>query len=327
MQLFNRKWIKILIALAAAGILISAILQLLTPPESAPTPTSLVKEDPQTQRFEKISFAGTAPAIPPKLEVYELNSFKQPQTILEQVVQTFSLEPSPHFDHVWVGENYGLSHIPEENRYTLSRNMGLTSIEGQTGRLALTEVRNQARSFVEQFVQFPPKIRLSTHREQYYSGTYQLVPVGNYEEADAVGLDFTLSVNDHPVFFTTSAQAPFKVLITPHGTITKFEWQPLLFTVEELKTADSLSLEQALANINQKSQATIIDAYRQTAGSLDLSQIKEANMRGAVIEYRSDEASGVLYPFYRLTGSAVDADGQNMVLEIITPAIKIKGQN
>jgi hypothetical protein len=327
MQLLNHKWIKILVALAAAGILISAILQLLTPPESAPTPTSLVESDPQTQRFEKITFIGPAPAVPSKLEVYKLNSFKQSQSVLDQVVQTFNLELSPHFDYTWVGEEYGLSFIPEENRYTLSRNTGLTSVESQTGTLTLTEVRNQARSFVEQFVQFPPEIRLSTHREQYYSGIYQLVPVENYAEADVVGLDFTLSINDHPVFFATSAQAPFGVLITPNGTITKFEWQPLSFTVEKLKMAESLSLEQALSNINQKNQATIIDAYRQTAGGLDLSQIKEANMRSAVIEYRSDETSGVLYPFYRLTGSAVDADGQSMVLEIITPAIKIKEQN
>ena len=102
--------------------------------------------------------------------------------------------------------------------------------------------------------------------------------------------------------------------------LVKVTLHPYTITVDMGRNYDSLSINQALSNLNNNNASLLYTDFYDS-DTLSVNTIK-GDMSAASIEYRFDVASGTVYPYYQFEGLVETSKMPKVRTEYLTPAIQ-----
>ncbi|MEA2056395.1 MAG: hypothetical protein U9O78_01600 [Patescibacteria group bacterium] len=316
-------WWQALLILAGLGVLVTTIIKVITPNRSSPPTPNIVdgskKDMDSDEVFSNIVYEGPSLAIDRSLKIYQPKQTSITQgNIKEILLETYKLESHKSAKNVWVGPDYSL-HKPEgKSEYQLSSTSSISSVTKIRPLAAINEAEKIINSLFGNY-----KLTPFEKNVEYFKGSYHLEP-SSEEETQWVSVPFThLIENRYPVYYEKNIAAIVEVLIGPKYTLQKATFSFPLLEFEQKYEKSTLSVENAVQNINNNNQTTIVTALTSQAGQLDLSKIKSGKLEECQLEYRFDASTGLLYPFYRFKGELINQNNKKIFAQIITPAIKI----
>lgn len=319
----NKNWLWVLGIFAVGGIIITFILRLVTPRQLVIPKTDFIatNQTSGSTTFANIRFTGhfsqTANVLP-------VASIQASQTSLDfirnNLIKKYQLQQVAGLTSVWQGPEYTLAYNPHADDFKF-----YYWPENYTQELlnSYAQKIESAQQFVRE--NFPNLgLIAQTNSVRYLNG------LGEYEEttpekATIMQIDFTYMIEGVPIYLEHERAAVVIVTIDSQNVVRSVYFQPYFvsFVPTEQKTT-LISLETALENINNHSEAAIVYAYEETTGEFSINKIQSGELKTVGLQYRADLKTGLAYPFYHFAGELINADGQTIQAEIITPAVAVQ---
>ncbi|MGD9129671.1 MAG: hypothetical protein PVJ09_04255 [Candidatus Woesebacteria bacterium] len=314
----NTKWFIYLLVIAAIVTIVSVIIRILTPGYKKVPETEFISTNRygSTSKLSNIIFNGDRSqlAVPAELALAQAqNTETTASYVEEQLTDQFSLTLLEGTDNIWQGSLYSLSK--NNQQYVL--------VSNQEAPIGKTLNKEQAISTASTLLNnFFPNLGLVALEKEisFFKAGFHLEE-SSEADAEIMEIPFTYKLNGIPVFYAHSEDFPFKVMLNSNYQIQKLTFQPFFVNLTISAKAKSISIDQAIENINQN-KASIVFAYYEGHGSLSLEEIASGMLTQVSLEYRIDDELKIAYPFYRFKGTLINNKGDELRAELITPAVQ-----
>jgi hypothetical protein len=322
------RWLRYLAIGAAVILVISAILRILTPPTKPIPQTKLesthVIKDLRTI-FQGVEYVGDDIEVPKTFSIARVTSETlKADAVRDQIISEYNLKKQGTTGNLWAGNTYSFSYDPSSQQYALTSNFFPDFSASSAGTLSKEQAVRVATGFIEKYLQSSSKTETKPELLQFYSGDADLER-SSEQEASWIMVPFSYFIDGYPVLFKNVPALPFSVLIDKDYRVKRFDFFPFFINYTVFQKSKSLSVEQAIKNINNQ-KASVTSISNQQEGPLDLENIRSGKMRGGYIEYHYDESSKLIYPFYHFVGELTDAANRKYTVDVITPAIETTPQ-
>lgn len=311
----SSKWIIRLAIFAGICILIATILRLLTP-QTAPLPlteTTTTNLDGSQTAFEKITFTGSEPSVSRALPVVPVVSQENPA--VGALVSNLNLKPVPNVENIWQGEAYSMAVIQQTGFVSLGLNEH--SEDDDKTPINVQAARQKAQEFIDTYLK-------NQNLELIEDETkYAIDDDGRpAEESNALYATYFFSpkISNIPVKVGSVNQPSVRLTLNHSLEITSAQFFPISYQMGEPQTKNVISVKDAVANI-ERDKAAIVQVSQSEYRPVDLSRVVSANLTSVEVEYRPDAELKLVYPFYIFSGTAVDAGGAEITVQIATPAV------
>jgi len=319
------RWPKILFLLASVGVIISTIINLMTPPSTDLPQSSITMHNITNTNtsFQNIRYSGEKLPIEPELPLFSPDQIKFSTTaVKEKLLSYFSLKAYEDKNNVWVGSNYSM--LQPDSRDGNSQEkfvVNYLNIPEPQGNLNTEMALQRAENYLKEIL---PDNHLQTLpiKIKYLRGFYHLEPASP-SAAQWVEIPFYPLINEKYAIYTQlENEPPVSIKLNHKYEIVRLTINTPLYEYKSLGNSETISLEQALANINNNINATIVSAYQEQHGELNLDKIVSGNLDHVSIEYRLDNINQIVYPFYKFSGLLINEQGIELQAQVLTPAIK-----
>lgn len=320
-------WGKIFVASIVILLVLSAILRVLTPPaKQVPLTPSVVTNDEGIQTtFRNFKYVGEKTNFPKELPGFVPSTTQQ--DILQALIARFQL--SQLTEDSWESDVFKLSQQGDDTDITYSMsNSTAIPLENITDLQALTFRANQIIQDT-----FP---NLSSGDSTNEGLAWQLTqePILSFSDglhleaategrANLLATSFALTYQGVPIYFDKAARPQIELLLRSSGDIQKLSFTTKVLPVSKSETYELISVDQAIKNINEQNLGTVIVSTRDRFGAIELSELESGNLTSVTLEYRYDPIANLVYPHYRLSGSAKNQEKANLGVEILTPAVPV----
>ena len=325
-------WMMGLGVLVAAGLILTAVLRILTPPPTQkviPTPRlTQTNFDLSHSRFSNVIYSGpnfTPPETLPALAA--TTDTKTSQLITAQLINKYQLLPHPKSANVWTNGRYSLVKTPTKDTYKFSEDLSALFISAQKTPqvhtpLDMAAFLLKANSVIAE-LELETRFQLFEFGIEYYQTDGQHLEKTPWLDSKTshVLIPFIQKFQAWPILSDGQKQNQLSFLFTFDGQLSDFT-----FPIHGVEITSSetplvpLSLDAAIFQINS-GLGTIIDATSETFVPFSIVDITQANFKTVSLEYRVDSQTQQALPFYRFEGLITNADGQTYQATIITPAV------
>ncbi len=318
----NKKLLTIFITILVVLLISSVILRLMTPQTiTVPEPTSETLTQNivgGTTTFSNISYSGSSPSFSTKAPIMKQIQDTNAQLLEQQITTKLNLKKTTLANNYWQNDQgQSLTY----DRFNKSYFLVVAPIT-DTGdfKLSQTDLIGQAQAYLLDLL----SLELSPLTDQitYYLEPEEHPEVTTYENATAVKIPFAQTVEGIPVMFEGRAEVPFFVTLDMSGNVSTVSFTPNIVTFETLGEKNLIGIDQAIENINTKNQGTIISAGVETTIDITLDEIVRGDLTTVSLEYRVDETTGYILPYYRFSGTLYNSDNNKYMVELITPAVE-----
>lgn len=319
----NKKWLRALGIFAVVGVLLTIVLRLITPPSPEIPKTDFVftNQTSGTTTFANIRFTGD---FTPPTSSLPIASIQASQTTLDYVrdslIEQYELQQVVGISGLWQGPEYTLTYNEYLDDFKFYYWPDLHDSE-----LPLTNPSQKIEA-AQQFVnQYFPNLGLVAQKDSvsYFEGHQEYFAEVNPAEATEMKIRFTQTIEGIPVYLAHERSTIVEVTINEESRIIGVTFQPYFVSFSPSEQQVSIvSLESALENINNHSEAAIVYAYGEETGDFTIEQIQSGELKTVDLQYRADLEAGLAYPFYHFVGELSNAAGQTIQAEIITPAVQ-----
>lgn len=316
----NSSWVVILFFITLGILTFNYLLKFFIP-QGAPKQNLLKSNyDNSTTSFNKISYTSLLPQLPDKLPIAKITKITSSTTQLEQrLLQTYELKQLPQIDTIWQGPVYSLTKIPEPLTFVLIR-------KAEPAQPPTHIVISEALAVAEKTIKtlFPDEEMhaISQTVKPYTVWTHPHPEPASAEDANALEVSFGYQFGPYPVFYSKDYTYPVTLIITGDGQIGKITAQPFIVTYSEDRVFKTVSLAEALKAIEDGDGSIISQSYK-GSGTPSLTTIVSGEFTSMSVEYRADDTSELLIPYYRLKGRLTNTENIDFEAEVITPAIPI----
>ena len=139
--------------------------------------------------------------------------------------------------------------------------------------------------------------------------------------AEIIEMPFAQTAEGYPIRSEVSGGYPLYLwFLTATQEVIKAEFNPSILTQDKPTLVKTISVDQAVSNINSEKAAKVVYAEQKTEQPFVLDQIKRGDMDKVWLEYRM-RPNQQLAPFYRFEGSFIDRNDVQISAEIVVPAI------
>jgi hypothetical protein len=315
------KWVLICLALIVVGYLITMILRVLTP-QATKLPASELQvtnlQDTVTS-FNNISYEGDQPTLPTEFEIKRAALSRIDAALHGELVKAFELTQKPGTE-IFEGPTYHLSQSDPQ--------AWVLSINGGVPIPIVVDVPRAVQVAVDFAGENLPQLSATPYQSafEYFFADFIHLDDSTQAEANMVSIPFATTVGPYPVFLENQDVFPVIYFVSSRYQVEKVVFNPLQLQLgETTMSSPPLSIEEAIENINNDKGA-IIRAGQQKFGELNLTEITEAKLTKVSVEYRVDQELGLAYPFYRFSGTAENAAGFELDVDIVTPAVATRSQ-
>lgn len=320
----NSKWPYYLAGAAVFFIILSFFINLITPKVDPVQKSSFVStnKDGSTTQFSGFNFIGKVISVSTKMEIAEVISKDITEDYIKnQLIENLRLKPNKNYSFIWNGPTHALQKNRTENRYVLSLNSNKDKIINQ--KINKEEAIKTSLGFLSENF---PNLKLSViNSEIIYANNQIEFEPSSPDEAQLMVIPFSYEINGFPIFNDNQSMPPFRITINNQYKILKMEYQLLFASFKTIKKVSTITIEEAIRNINNnKNKASIIKTGQKEIGPLSIDQLTSGKLGEVKIEYRIDPNQNIAYPFYKFSGKAINKEGIELTLTIITPAIDIR---
>ncbi len=300
---------------------VAAVLRVLTP-QSQPIPaTPFVSENRNktTTVYEGVTYTGPEKNLPKQLDIAIADA---PQTTeqktLDTFIQNFHLvldSDAPKDMPIWRANENMLYKDETSARYSFLAQSSQTLEDGRVDKdAAITAAQNFIKTYF-------PNLELSSQTDAIeYLDTHSFdIDAAPPEKANSVKVNFAYSINGFPLFFSKERDFPFQVMVNHANEIFRVDFFPQFIAPRVTGQRSVISLQTAVTQIQQGKAAVIAANF--TKEQLKLAELKNVTLTDVSLEYRLDPSTQVIFPFFRFIGTATNEIGDNLTVEIITPAV------
>jgi hypothetical protein len=321
MNTTTRRWLIFFIVAVVVFIIANAISILLVrrEPEIPATPFVQTNVDNTQSNFSDISFTGSTPDFPPNLPVATTQQFTtSEQDVVNLIVDQFSLQSNPSFTNLWTSQDWALSKS-STSLYTLVKNeaqpLGNNPINPE---LAFAATQNFIDGYFQQL-----NLTLVANQVQYFDNLIEAEFPVEVDDAQIAKVPFSYTIAGYPVFYEQTSLFPFEVWVTSVNDVQKMTYYPQFIQVREVDSKPLISIDQAIENINQLNQGSVVSYDNTSTTIVSLEEVSEANLNQVALEYRVDSSTNFAFPFYRFSGTAL-LSGIETPIEVTTPAVVVQ---
>ncbi len=271
--------------------------------------------------FHNVTYTGILPQLPSSLPTASVTKVSGDTAQFEaKLFSVYDFKPVPQAPNVWQNNDYSLVKIPDPLTYVMSRET--SPIKAQKG-IILSDAIATARTTVATLLP-NEKIEPMSSAVQFYTVWEDGHPdVASQSEANAVEIPFGYQYGPYPVLYNTNYSYPVSIIVTNDGKIGKITAQPFILEFTPQKNFATLSLAEALKAIEVGDGSIVYQNYV-GSGTPSLENILSAAFSSVTVEYRVDDTTTLLVPYYRFKGILTNSENVDFDAEVITPAIPIK---
>lgn len=323
----KRRWLIYFAIFLALLLIISAILSALTPDQPKIPPSELnstAEQKPETI-YQQISYEGGYPEFPSVLPIAQARVADIKTELINQFMNRFNLKVNePNI--LWVSDEASLNAVGEFLIFTNYNTRGST---GESKTLSATEGIEVAYKFLQNYlpqynvVPIRQEVLLTQNRAIEYRRNLSESTENQPESAEMAIIPFSYSLANYPIYYQDDRLPFVEIIVTADSGVTKATFQTRGLKYETTTEIPLISIDQAVANIQQNNQATIITYETNYAQELNLATIQTGILNAVQLEYRVDEENQLIYPFYRFEGEFINQDGLELTGQLITPAVEI----
>lgn len=318
-------WIKLLLIGATITIVITIVLQLLTPK----TPTPIIVQSTASKKnidgsfssFSGLNYTGQLPTSSPKtLPLVSLRlSDEVIQNIKNKLVSTYNLEKNPELTETWISDAYLLNRNTNSAEYIFDQIAAYEPIENAPA-LDTTSARSTAENFITQTLQLTG-LTLLDNKTIYYKMEGPHYDQTTAPLADLVELNYSWTIEGIPVYLPNKYQASIKFLIDTENNIKKLSFPLSIPSFEPATTSVPLiSIPAAMQQLNS-GNGSVLAADLLDANSFDVTEVISGNFNRVSLEYRVDPDLNLAVPYYRFEGLIKNKQGATYQAQLITPAV------
>ncbi len=316
----NSSWVVILFFITLGVLTVNYVLKLFAPQGVSEQAILKSNYDNSTTSFNKLEFTSLLPQLPDKLPTGKIKKITSSTAQLEQkLLQTYELKQLPQIDNIWQGGLYSLTKISEPLTYVLIRKV-------EPAQPPTSIIISEALAVAEKTVKtlFPEEemYAISQTVKPYKLWIHPHPEPASAEDANALEVSFGYQFGPYPVFYSKDYTYPVTLIITGDGLVGKITAQPFIVTYSEERVFKTISLAEALKAIENGDGSIIYQSYR-GSGTPSLATVISGEFTSVSVEYRADDTSEFLVPYYRLKGRLTNNENIDFEAEVITPAIPI----
>lgn len=319
-RFIRHHFVKIIVGLAALGLIATAILRLITPqePDIKQAEFETASYNQQSVEFKQLSYAGSEVNIPRQLNVYQLQYLPNFFDNLVSNLVTQNQLKSVREGKIWASKEYSLNLSGQENSTIAT--LVVNTPPPVTEPISEQRAQQIALQFFEDF--FPQQIAVNPlpAETKYFTGNYELTPV-EPQEATTVQLYFNILPTTYPVYIQNQQTSPLFITVRSGFGVSKFVFHDIFYKVVDSQPKTTLSINQVLENINLNNKGAVIDVSELEAGSVNVQQIESGLFDQASVEYRLDPQQQIAYPFVRFVGRVNTAGKQDVPLMVVSPLV------
>lgn len=311
-------WIKTLFIVVVILMALSYFFKLFTP-QQVPQQALLTKNfEGSTTTFEKIAYTGVISSLPNKLPIGTAENLETDPTQLESnLVQTFSLTSSQDVPGIWTGSDYSLTKVSQPLLYIITKNQ-------QPSQKKVTDVTKAAMVAQDVLNKIIPNSNLEIlSQEIAFKAANTQGDTVPQQDAELIEIPFAYTFGPYKVFLGQSVFLPARVLINSDYQVQKITIQPYTTSIKEGSSIETISIPDAIDNINHN-KAALVSAFYDGPGVSSLDSIVSGTLTGVSLEYHIDPSNRSVIPYYHFSGVLTNSDNQDLQSEIITPAIQTK---
>jgi hypothetical protein len=318
-------WVKILLIGAAITIVVTIILQLITP--SSPTPVivqstaSKKNIDGTFSSFSGLSYTGQLPTSSPKtLPLVSLRlSDELPNQIKAFLIAEHKLTQNPELPDIWMGEEYLFSRNNNNAEYIFNKRRRSEPIENAPA-IDIVTAQTVAENFIAQKLKID-NLKLLDNQTAYYK-----VEGSHFEDissplADIIEFNYSWTIQGIPVYLPNRFQSSVMLSLDKNNEIVKVSF-PLTLPAFEPATINVpvISIPAAMQQLNS-GNGSVLNADLVNATSFDVAEVVSGNLNRVSLEYRVDPDLNLAVPYYRFEGLIKNKQGSTYQAQLITPAV------
>lgn len=313
-------WPLYLLGVVLILLCVNYVLNLFTPKGVPEQPLLTTNYDDSTTTFSGITFVGVPQQLPSTLPTAQVSTtYSDTDGFERRVKDLYQLKPFPEIPTMWESSEYSLTKISPPTYYVLIRK----DTEPISKTISVSDALSTAQKAVDQLF---PEEKLSPISQTVKP--YRVLDTPHPEPADirtanAIEVSFGYQFGPYPVFYRKDYTHPVTIIVTAEGKVGKMTVQPFSAVFSEKGSYKTVSLSEALKNIEAGDGAIIYQSFL-GSGTPALATILSGRFSSVSIEYRADESSDYLVPYYRFKGTLTNNENVDFEAEVITPAIPIK---
>ncbi|PIR58991.1 MAG: hypothetical protein COU69_02525 [Candidatus Pacebacteria bacterium CG10_big_fil_rev_8_21_14_0_10_56_10] len=286
--------------------------------EIAVTPTVTTNFNQTSSTFGDVRYVGQDPSFPERLAVFATQRAVVQNDVVTSLREQFELTPLARVENIWQG--------PDGELLAIDQSTGQVSLSVRPATPIKDPLKNQAQLIDDS----------RRHLETYFSNlplealTERLVftgeqeGFGSVEFFDATGLlvPYGYRLAGWPLVQDLSGQAVVVVGVDRDGELVSLSFTDQLLGFSAVGEKTLIDIDQAVGNI-KANQALVGRASPEKNVGIDIDAITSASLESVSLEYRFDPANNLTYPFYRFSGRGTNSRGDQLELEVVTPAVGI----
>ncbi len=313
----------LIIAVVALGIGILIRIALLY---FVPQTSTTQNFDQSKTNFSRISFTGIPPEVPPTLAALSVTISPLPlNQFSDAILASGKFTQNPYTDFIYHSEEGTLQVLREEHIISYTKtSAGEVDEDFRSNGIQQDTAVAAATAFFEDVFLLPID-QLVVSNVHYFLSDEDPEPIGPDLARMAI-ITFDHTFDGIPVVTNFVGNESARAVVSDEYEVLSIKFNPLEITTTQRVNYPTYSVEQAMKRINDNN-AFVANAVNLDFGRVDLSEVSQATLKGAQLEYFANSfGEQELVPYYRFWGTATNKRGQNFDIEILTPAINKDAQ-
>ncbi|MEO8581589.1 MAG: hypothetical protein ABI425_03305 [Patescibacteria group bacterium] len=322
-KLFQKKWLRVFIVIMGLAVVISAILQALTP---TPPPAETVVTTEKTYKAQITFDKNLTMSMPSKLAVYQALQPETIETTIQKLAKQLPLTPVPGTSNAWQDANqeYQLTTSGNATLIAYKKDILLSILDDtlpKTATVTHEEIAKKIRSFIDEHQLFQ-NYTLSEPEPQSVNPE-STEPAKDEASTNAYKITLNTLVDNIPFISSDKVQSPAIIRVDKNASILEISFYPVPSSFEQVQIVNSLGLggveDRMLAGLITYIHAGNFDAIEPNAENLS-----NVEFSSATLEYRQNEQNGYILPYIHFYGVGKDKNNSIFNVEAISPAVKVE---
>lgn len=318
-------WYYVLLFFAITGVLVTAVLRILTPPIAEVPATEFLQRSVGNTAitYRNLKYEGAEFAPPASLPVAQLQpSSDTTDSLLQSIIDEYNLIPHPRAKNLWQRDNLSLSYNPQSQQASLT--FGVLPFPEETtfsSPFPQDQAAAKAESLLQDKFSFLSGVTLYAEYISLLEGGYDLHAAEDPLHANTISLPYGWSIESIPVFIGTSQVFPAEVMVNRELQVNRVLFNPTRLSYTLTPNQPTISVQEAIDQLNNTQTGILLSFHTKTGEIKSFTEISGGTLHTVNLEYRLDPNTNLIYPFYRFTGDITTPTGTSIV-DIATPAIK-----